>query len=106
MTSPTGPADRAGAEKPDHRQCRLLRSRRKRRSRCHAAEQRDELTTLQSMEMHPLPLARAAAYRIGDGQGRASLQCGIPIGLMSPMGQKPALPHRNSNGRFHLKERT
>jgi hypothetical protein len=41
-------------EKPDHRHHRLLRMRRERPSRSRAAEQRDELAPLQSIELHPL----------------------------------------------------
>src|SRR5262245_9477032 len=46
---------RAGAEKPDHWQCLLLRARRKRpRNRC-AAEQRDEIAPLHSITSSARP---------------------------------------------------
>jgi hypothetical protein len=44
----------------DHRHRRLLRARRERPSPC-TAEKRDELASLQSIEMHPLSLASEAA---------------------------------------------
>ena len=60
-----GLARRSAAEKPDHRDRRLLRVRRERPRRSRAAEQRDELAPPQPIEMHPLPLQG----RQGSGLG-------------------------------------
>jgi hypothetical protein len=49
-----------GADQPDHRHARLLRTRSK-RPRRRTAEQGDELTAFQLIAMHPLPLAGAVA---------------------------------------------
>jgi hypothetical protein len=43
-------------EEPDHRHGRLLRPRHEWPPSRRAAEQRDELTTLQSIELHPLSI--------------------------------------------------
>jgi hypothetical protein len=48
------------ARSPD----RLLRARRKRPGRSRAAEQRDELASLQLIELHLIPPARAALQDI------------------------------------------
>jgi len=46
-------------QKPDHRHHRLLRARRERPRRRRAAEQRDELTSFQSIEWHRVALPAA-----------------------------------------------
>ena len=46
-----------------------------------AAKQGDELAPFQPTKLHPLPLARAAAYRIGEDQVRGLLRCGMSIRL-------------------------
>src|SRR6202011_4967768 len=77
---------------------RLLRAPRKRPTG-GTAEQRDKLAPLQLPKLHPPPLAReqnSGSATISQG----SLQCGIAVRPMSPRGQKPALPHCNSNDRF------
>jgi hypothetical protein len=51
------------------------------RPRRRSAEQRDERAPLQSIELHLLPLARAAAYRIGGDQVRGLLRCEISTRL-------------------------
>src|SRR5262245_45273963 len=73
-------------EKSDHRDRRLLRARRPRHRR--AAEQRDELATLQSIELHLLtqPGTSWAAYRIGHDQVRGLPQCRISTRPMSESG--------------------
>src|SRR5262245_59517688 len=73
-------------EKSDHRDRRLLRARRPRHRR--AAEQRDELATLQSIELHllPQPGTSWAAYRIGHDQVRGLPQCRISTRPMSESG--------------------
>ena len=40
---------------------RLLRARRQRPRSCRTAEQRDEVTAFQLIELHPLPLVRVTA---------------------------------------------
>ena len=45
---------RGGVHKADHRHCRLLRVHRERPT-CCAAEQRDEVASLQLSKSHPLP---------------------------------------------------
>src|SRR5262249_42463709 len=67
---------------PDHRHGRLLRSRRE-WPRRRAAEHRDELTSLQPIEWHLLPLATAAAYGIARIRSGAALRYGISIRLLS-----------------------
>jgi hypothetical protein len=66
----------------------FLPTRRHRPSR-GAAEQRDELAPLQLIELHllPQPGDSEASYRIGEDQGRGSLQCEISARLMTGSGQ-------------------
>ena len=75
-----------------------LLSPRRQRPRRRAAEQRDELATFHSIELHPLPQpgTSMAAYRIGEDQVRGSLQCGISTRLMT------AWVNRYRFGRDHL----
>jgi hypothetical protein len=49
------------AEIPNHRHRRLLRTPHERPRHKRAADQRDELSSFQPTEMHPLPLAREEA---------------------------------------------
>ena len=63
------------ADECNGRRRRLLGTSRKRPCdpcACRAAEQRDELASLQPIEMHPRPLANSGpAYRINEDRGRA-----------------------------------
>jgi hypothetical protein len=63
---------RPSVDEPDHRYRRLLRLRRE-RPRRSAAKEGDKLTTLQSMEMHPLPLGNNGS--ITDWQGSVRARC-------------------------------
>jgi hypothetical protein len=45
----------SAAQEANHRHSRLLRARRERPGRGRAAEQRDELASFQSMELHSIP---------------------------------------------------
>src|SRR5689334_18146894 len=66
--------------------------RRKRPSR-RSAEQRDELPSLQSVELHsPAPAGDTEAYRIGGHQVRGLLRCRISVRLEPGQGQKPNPP--------------
>src|SRR5262249_5758920 len=67
---------------------RLLRTRRE-RPRDRTAKQHDEVAPSQSIELHPLPQARVAAYRIGEHQVRGLPQCGISTRLMTGWGHNP-----------------
>jgi hypothetical protein len=58
---------RVQMEEPNHRHRSLLRLRGKRPC-CRAAEKRDELAPPKLSKLHPLPLAREAAYQIGEDQ--------------------------------------
>jgi hypothetical protein len=60
---------RSAIEKSDHRQCRLLRTRRERPHRCGAADERDEFATPHGA----YPKARDQGQSIA-GRGRASQQ--------------------------------
>jgi hypothetical protein len=64
--------ERRGRKNPYHRR-RLLRPRRE-RPRRSAAEQRDELTPFQLIELHPVPASqgRIAGYRIASDQSAGS----------------------------------
>jgi hypothetical protein len=77
-------------EKPNNGHRRLLRLRRERHCR-RAAEQRDELAPLHSVELHLPPQAwiTMAAYRIGEDQVWGSLGCGISPRLWAGLGQNP-----------------
>ena len=55
------------------------------RPRRRAADQRDELATLQLSKLHPLPQARSEHNRLLSSKG--SPQCGISIRPMSGWGQ-------------------
>ena len=72
-------------------ECSGKRRQRRRPRRGRAAEQRDEVASLQPIELHLLPLASEAAYRIGEHQVRSSLHCGIPARLMSPRAHFPQI---------------
>jgi hypothetical protein len=64
------PSRRAG-EKSDGRQlARLLRTDRERPCGSRSADQRDELASSQSIELHPVPASqgRIAGYRIASDQ--------------------------------------
>jgi hypothetical protein len=52
---------RCGVEESDHRYRALLSARRERPSGRRAANQRDDLASLHSIEWHLLPLARVTA---------------------------------------------
>jgi hypothetical protein len=71
------------------------------RPRRRAAEQRDERTSLQSIELHPLALRLAwlAPYRIGEAQS-GLLRCGISTRLMSGWGSDAVIRRCPRNVRF------
>ena len=60
------------AEPADHRHRRLLRPRRKRPGGCRAAEERDELATFPSMEMHGIPASLDLNPRYTDAERRSA----------------------------------
>jgi len=58
---------------------RLLRARVERPRRCRAAEQRDEIASLQLIELHLIPASRGriAGYRTGGDSPRCSANLSI-----------------------------
>ena len=75
-----------GTERTDpQRFCRLLRARHK-WPHCRAAKQRDELAPFQLTKLHPLPLAKVTAYRIGGDQVSGLLRCGSSVHLTTAVG--------------------
>jgi hypothetical protein len=88
--------------------------RRERPRRCRAAEKGDELAPPHLVPpQEPQGLRHALQNIAHQGEDRSS-----PLSKINPclaccdahrgsvLGQKPKLPHRNSNGRFHRKEQT
>jgi hypothetical protein len=79
---------RQAADISDHRH-RLLRAHRKQPNCRRAAEARDELTPLQLIEVHSVPVSkgRMAGYRIGEDQSAGNAgkfaigpqKCGVAI---------------------------
>src|SRR5262249_1062871 len=66
---------RGGVEKPNHRHRPLLRASRE-WPRCRAAQKRDELPPLQSIELHSVPASqgRITGYRIAEDQSAGVLE--------------------------------
>src|SRR6516165_10226470 len=79
----------------DHRHRRLLRARRERPCRRRAPDKRDELASLQPIQMHPLPSqgrqdSGLASCKSGACRN-ARFRLGLPP-LMGWSGRAPALP--------------
>ena len=83
-------------DKPDHRHRRLLRARRERPRGCRAAEKRDELASLHSIELHGTPASQVpiAVYRIGSGQS-AERPTERPRNLYRGLTTRPECPLRS-----------
>src|SRR5262249_1617849 len=63
-----------------------------------AAYQPNEIASPQSIEMHPLPFARATRLRSGRDQVRGALQCGILTRLLTGLGQSRRTDLRDAPG--------